>query len=72
VILFRGQNLPPDRHLAFAQHFGEVVKYPLINGIEGFPLNGRLRYRIERSRYERATSNRSRNYASSGPIVELA
>ena len=38
VIFFRGQNLPPERFLAFARHFGEVVEYPFIRGIEGFPL----------------------------------
>ena len=41
VILFRGQELPPERFLAFARHFGEVVEYPFINGIEGFPLIAR-------------------------------
>jgi len=71
VIFFRVQNLPLERLLAFARHFGGVVEYPFINGIEGFPLNGRPRYRSERSGYERATSIRGRNYASSGPIVEL-
>jgi len=38
VIFFRGQELPPERFLAFARRFGEVVEYPFINGIEGFPL----------------------------------
>ena len=38
VIFFRGQNLAPERFLAFARHFGEVVEYPFIKGIEGFPL----------------------------------
>ena len=38
VIFFRGQALPPERLLAFAKPFGEVVEYPFINGIEGFPL----------------------------------
>jgi taurine dioxygenase len=38
AIFFRGQNLPPERFLSFARHFGEVVEYPFINGIEGFPL----------------------------------
>jgi taurine dioxygenase len=37
VIFFRGQELPPARLLAFAQRFGEVVEYPFITGIEGFP-----------------------------------
>jgi taurine dioxygenase len=38
VIFFRGQELPPEHLLAFARRFGEVVEYPFINGIEGFPL----------------------------------
>ena len=38
VIFFRAQNLAPERFLAFARHFGEVVEYPFIKGIEGFPL----------------------------------
>jgi taurine dioxygenase len=38
VIFFRGRNLPPERLLTFARQFGEVVEYPFIYGIEGFPL----------------------------------
>jgi len=38
VIFFRGCELPPERLLAFARRFGEVVEYPFITGIEGFPL----------------------------------
>jgi len=38
VIFFRGQDLLPKRFLAFARCFGEVVEYPFIKGIEGFPL----------------------------------
>ena len=38
VIFFRGQELPPERLLDFARRFGEVVEYPFIKGIEGFPL----------------------------------
>jgi taurine dioxygenase len=37
VIFFRDQELPPDRFLAFAKHFGTPSEYPLIKGIEGFP-----------------------------------
>ena len=66
VVFFRGQELPPERLLAFAQHFGGVVEYPFINGIEGFPLNGRPRYRTERPRYERARSK----LCVVGPTVE--
>ena len=37
VIFFREQDLPPAKFLAFAKRFGEVVEYPFIKGIEGFP-----------------------------------
>ncbi len=37
VIFFREQPLAPDRFLAFARRFGEVVEYPFIKGIDGFP-----------------------------------
>jgi len=37
VIFFRGQNLPPDRFLAFARRFGAPVEYPFVKGIERYP-----------------------------------
>jgi alpha-ketoglutarate-dependent taurine dioxygenase len=37
VIFFRGQELPPDRFLAFAKRFGTPSEYPLIKGIDGYP-----------------------------------
>jgi alpha-ketoglutarate-dependent taurine dioxygenase len=37
VIFFRDQDLPPAKFLAFAKRFGEVVEYPFVKGIEGFP-----------------------------------
>jgi taurine dioxygenase len=37
VIFFRDQTLPPAQFLNFARRFGEVVEYPFIKGIEGFP-----------------------------------
>ncbi len=37
VIFFREQELPPAKFLAFAKRFGEVVEYPFIKGIEGYP-----------------------------------
>jgi len=37
VIFFRDQDLPPAKFLAFARSFGEVVEYPFVKGIEGFP-----------------------------------
>ena len=38
VIFFRDQALAPAAFLAFASRFGEVVEYPFVAGIEGFPL----------------------------------
>jgi taurine dioxygenase len=37
VIFFRGQALSSDQLLSFARRFGEIVEYPFIKGIEGFP-----------------------------------
>jgi len=37
VIFFRGQTLPPAEFLEFAREFGEVVEYPFVKGIDGFP-----------------------------------
>jgi taurine dioxygenase len=37
VVFFRGQDLPPDRFLAFAHRIGEVARYPFVPGIDGFP-----------------------------------
>jgi taurine dioxygenase len=37
VVFFRDQPLPPDRFLRFARRFGQVIEYPFIKGIEGFP-----------------------------------
>lgn len=37
VIFFRGQDITPEQHLAFAKRFGEPVEYPLVKGLEGFP-----------------------------------
>jgi taurine dioxygenase len=37
VIFFRDQDLPPARFLTFARRFGNVIEYPFIKGIEGFP-----------------------------------
>ena len=37
VIFFRDQDLLPAKFLAFAKRFGEVVEYPFIKGIDGFP-----------------------------------
>jgi len=37
VVFFRDQPLPPDRFLQLARRFGQVIEYPFIKGIEGFP-----------------------------------
>jgi taurine dioxygenase len=37
VIFFREQDLPEARFLAFARRFGEVIEYPFVKGLEGFP-----------------------------------
>jgi taurine dioxygenase len=37
VIFFRGQQVTPRQFLGFAQRFGQVVEYPFIKGIDGFP-----------------------------------
>jgi taurine dioxygenase len=37
VIFFHGQNLAPERFVGFARRFGEVVEYPFIKGLDGFP-----------------------------------
>ncbi len=38
MIYFLDQKLTPDQQLAFTRQFGEVNKYPFLNGIEGNPL----------------------------------
>jgi taurine dioxygenase len=37
VIFLRDQDLLPAKFLSFAKRFGEIVEYPFIKGIEGFP-----------------------------------
>src|SRR6266542_2999878 len=37
VIFFRDQTLAPERLLKLARRFGEVIEYPFVRGIEGFP-----------------------------------
>ena len=38
VVFFRGQNLTPERFLAFARRFGEPVEYPFLKGLPEFPV----------------------------------
>ena len=37
VVFFRDQDLPPDRFLAFARRIGELARYPVVPGIDGYP-----------------------------------
>src|SRR5205809_804641 len=37
VVFFRDQALEPATFLRFARRFGEVIEYPFIKGIQGFP-----------------------------------
>lgn len=38
VVFFRQQPLSPEAFLALAARFGDVVEYPFVKGIEGYPL----------------------------------
>lgn len=37
VIFFRDQKLTPEQHVAFARRWGEILYFPLSDGIEGYP-----------------------------------
>jgi taurine dioxygenase len=37
VVFFREQTLEPELFLQLARRFGEVIEYPFVKGIEGFP-----------------------------------
>ncbi len=37
VVFFRDQDLSEAWFLAFARRFGEVIEYPFVKGLEGFP-----------------------------------
>ncbi len=37
VIFFRDQSITPSQQLEFAKHFGELVEYPLVRGLDKFP-----------------------------------
>jgi len=37
VVFFRDQKLDPAAFLKFGRRFGEVVEYPFVKGIDGFP-----------------------------------
>lgn len=38
VVFFRDQDITPDQQLAFGRRFGEVIEYPFVKGLEGYPL----------------------------------
>ena len=37
VIFFREQDIEPVHQIAFAKRFGDLVEYPLVKGLDGFP-----------------------------------
>jgi len=37
VIFFRGQEITPGQHLAFAKRFGDLVDYPMVKGLDAYP-----------------------------------
>jgi taurine dioxygenase len=37
VLFFRGQDLAPAEFMAFAEHFGTPVEYPMVKGLPDFP-----------------------------------
>lgn len=37
VVLFPGQQLSHEQHLAFSRHFGQVIRLPQLHGVDGHP-----------------------------------
>ena len=37
VIFFRDQDITPAQQLAFARYFGEILPYPLVQGLDDYP-----------------------------------
>ena len=37
VIFFRDQDITPEQHLAFARRFSDLITYPMVNGLDGYP-----------------------------------
>tara|TARA_Y100001960_G_C14637783_1_gene809169 strand:- start:264 stop:1094 length:831 start_codon:yes stop_codon:yes gene_type:complete len=37
VLFFQNQDITPHQHLAFAQKFGDIVEYPMVNGLKEEP-----------------------------------
>jgi len=38
VVFFRDQDLSPEQFLDFARKWGDVIEYPFVKGLDGFPL----------------------------------
>jgi taurine dioxygenase len=52
VIFFRDQEITPDAYMAFASAFGTPAEYPMLPGIEGYPLITEIaKYEHERSNF---------------------
>jgi len=37
VLFFRDQDITPEHHLAFSRRFGDLVAYPMVSGLDGYP-----------------------------------
>ncbi len=37
VIFFRDQDITPEQHLSFASRFGDLVTYPMVEGLDDYP-----------------------------------
>ncbi len=37
VIFIREQDIAPEQYLDFARHFGEILPYPLVQGLDNYP-----------------------------------
>ncbi|MCH8237244.1 MAG: TauD/TfdA family dioxygenase, partial [Proteobacteria bacterium] len=37
VIFFRDQDITPEQHLGFASRFGDLVTYPMVEGLADYP-----------------------------------
>ena len=37
VLFFRGQDVTPEQHLAFAKRFGDLMAYPMVSDLDDHP-----------------------------------
>lgn len=52
VIFFRDQDITSDSFMAFARAFGEPAQYPLLSGIDGYPMiNEIVKYEHEENNF---------------------